>query len=87
MQSEPQPRSQQFAKLLTYQGQQALVALQRDGDDNLSVIVQMWSNSADAQIRALVALQSDDQAQVAFDSFDVESLAQFIDASGMADAL
>jgi hypothetical protein len=87
MRNEPQPRSQRFAKLLDYQGRQALVFLQRDNTEKLNVIVQVWSDAHDAQIRALVDVETDDLAEVAFDSFDNASLAQFIEASGLAAAL
>jgi hypothetical protein len=87
MQNETSPRSQQFAKLLTYQGKQALAFLQRTSDDDLNVVVQLWSDDADHQIRALIATEHDDQAQVAFDSLDDQSLAQFIEASGLAGLL
>ena len=86
MQSEPN-RSQQFAKLLTYNGKQALAFLQRDTEENLVVVVQLWSESADHQIRALIAPEFDDQVQVVFDNLDDASLAEFIEKSGLGSVL
>jgi Mg/Co/Ni transporter MgtE len=88
MQNEaPQPRSRQFAKLLTYSEGQALAFLQRSPDDDLVVVVQLWSDAADHQIRALISCEHDDQTQVVFDSLTDESLAEFIEQSGLAEAL
>jgi hypothetical protein len=87
MQSEPQPRSRQFAKLLTYREGQALAFLQRSPDDDLVVVVQLWSDAADHQIRAVIALESDDQTQVVFDTLTDETLADFIERSPLGEVL
>jgi hypothetical protein len=87
MQNEPQPRSRQFAKLLAYRDGQALAFLQRSPDDSLVVVVQLWSDAQDHQIRAVIALESDDQTQVVFDALTDETLAEFIERSGLAAAL
>jgi hypothetical protein len=84
---QTQPRSQQFAKLLTYQGRQALAFLQRDSDENLVVVVQLWSDAADHQIRAVIAPEHDDQTEVVFDKLDDASLAEFIEASPLGGLL
>lgn len=87
MQTEAPPRSQQFAKLLTYQGHQALAFLQRDTDENLVVVVQLWLDAPDHQIRAVIAPEFDDQAQVVFENLTDESVAEFINDSGLASIL
>jgi Mg/Co/Ni transporter MgtE len=87
MQNETPPRSRHFAKLLAYRDSQALAFLQRTPDDNLVVVVQLWSDAADHQIRAVIELQSDDQTQVVFDSLTDETLAEFIERSPLGEAL
>jgi hypothetical protein len=88
MQNETTPdRSQQHAKLLTYKQRQVLVFLQRDNTDKLQVLLSIWSSASDAQVRALVEVETDDHAMVAFDSFTDETVAEFIEAAGMADVL
>jgi hypothetical protein len=76
-------RSQQHAKILTYINQQVLVFLHRDSSEKLQVLVQVWSRSSDHQVRALVDVETDDQAMVAFDSFTDETIGQFIEAAGI----
>lgn len=87
MQNEHTPRSQQFAKLLTYRDRQALAFLQRSPDEKLVVVVQLWSDAADHQIRAVIETEHDDQVQFVFDNLDDASIAEFIDASGLANLL
>lgn len=76
-------RSQLFAKLLTFNERQALVFLQRDNTDKLNVVVQLWSSAHDAQVRALVDVETDDQAQFVFDNLTDETLGEFVEASGL----
>lgn len=80
-------RSQQHAKLLTYINRQVLVFLTRNSDDKLQVLVQLWSSSADHQVRALVEVETDDQAMIAFDSITDETIGELIASFGMADVL
>lgn len=87
MQNDTEQRSQRFAKILNTDHGQALVFLQRDNSDDLQVIVQLWSRSSDHQVRALVQLDTDDQALVAFDSITEETIGDLIASSGMLEVL
>lgn len=75
------PRSRQFAKLLTYRDGQALAFLQRSPDDKLVVVVQLWSDAADHQVRAVIETERDDQTLFVFDNLTDETLAEFINAN------
>jgi hypothetical protein len=87
MQNDSPPRSQHFAKLLEYQGSQALVFLQRDNTEKLAIIVQLWSDAHDHQLRAALTFEHDDQAVVAFDSIIDGTIDELIEGTGLAAAL
>lgn len=45
----------EHAKLFQVEGRQVLAYLERDGDDNLVVILQAWVAKTDEQLRALIS--------------------------------
>lgn len=87
MQNDSPPRSQRFAKLFDWTYSQALVFLQRDSTEKLAIIVQLWGDFHDHQLRAALTFEHDDQAVVAFDSVTAETIGELIEGTGLAAVL
>lgn len=82
-------RNDTHAKLLTYDGRQALAFLSRNDDAALTIIVQLWCEVEDHQLRVAVAVDDADDAVVrsAFADLSDESVTLLLDELGVGSLL
>lgn len=73
-QDTAEQRAACFAKLMTFEKRQVLAYLQRDQNDKLSIIVQLWVAHTDEQLRVAITTEADDLTTIIFHSLNDESL-------------
>lgn len=72
-------REQQHTKLFDYHGRQVSARIQRDGDDDLCVVLQMWVAASDEQIQALIKGQDDDATAAIFAGLTQDTIAKAVE--------
>lgn len=78
-------RVKEHAKLLLYDDRQALVFLQRDDNDSLMIVVQVWLRNSDEQLRLAINLNGmygDVYIQNMFDALTDDLLKKALDEVG-----
>lgn len=80
-------RSQSHAKLFDTDRGQVLAYLNRDENDALTVLLQMWVDHTDEPLRALIRGENDDVTLFIFESLDDEGVPQVIDELGMVETI
>ena len=70
------------AKILQHGHRQVLAYVFRDGDDALCVVLQLWVNATDEQLRFVVTFGADDAAKRFLNDLDEVMLARVLDNFG-----
>jgi len=83
----PEGRAAQFAKLLTFEGQQVLAYLFRNDNDDLVVIIQLWVALTDEQIRAEIGTNNDAVTMEIFESLNQENVEEVIRQLGIPEII
>lgn len=80
-------RAANHTKLLSYDHQQVSAMLFRDADDELAVMVQLWVNATDEQLRGVVTLPSDEDAQAFFEHLADDTIEPVLEGLGLLDII
>lgn len=83
----PSSRVELHAKTITHDGRQVLAYLYRDSTDALCVALQMWVAASDEQLRAVVQVETDEEAILWFSQLDETTIAAALDGTGLAATL
>lgn len=83
----PSARVEQHAKIFNNEGRQVLAYLYRDGDDAMCAALQVWVEGSDAQLRAVIQTEDDEDVLLWFAQLDETTLKAALTGVGLIETL